>query len=66
MPRRTLKEAEEARDYVIKSKGTVLRRHFREGDSVSKLAREYGVSRFFLAGLIDSWGVQRRGKHKRS
>ncbi|MGW2919552.1 hypothetical protein ACWDBF_17060 [Streptomyces angustmyceticus] len=66
MPRRTPKEAEAARDYVIKSKKAILYRHLRQGDSVSKLAKDYQVSRYFLAGLIDSWGVQRRRKHQNS
>lgn len=65
MPRRTHKEAEEARGRVTKSREAISDRHLNGGESVSRLATEFGVTRHFLTGMMDTWGIDRRGKHQR-
>ncbi|MFE5901113.1 hypothetical protein ACFQ67_27365 [Streptomyces sp. NPDC056488] len=46
---------------VIEDRDKVVRR-YREGTSVYRLAKDYGVFDVWLTKRLDSWGVPRRGR----
>ncbi|MGG7572557.1 hypothetical protein [Streptomyces sirii] len=58
--RRTRRDAQAARDFVLADKKTVIRRHVEDGEPVYKIADDYKVGREFLGGLLDFWGVKLR------
>lgn len=64
--RRTQEEMKAAIDRVITERESVIERHLIKKHGVYRIALDYEVNPYQLSDLMDSWGVERVGKHRRS